>query len=99
MQGDTTRATLKIENEAKDIRQIVHDKKDTEILKWLKKTDPISNHTAARAKCEVGTGDWFISSHYWLLPQRSLWLHGIRGLTPDLGTYWLLGMAKRNFTQ
>src|SRR5271169_3087055 len=82
IQGDTTRATLAIENDVKDIYHHVRDKNYKEIRQWLTKTDPISNHTAACAKHEPGTGDWFISSHefsYWLLPGRSLWLHGIPG--------------------
>jgi ankyrin repeat domain-containing protein 50 len=82
MQGDTTRATLTIENKVKDIYDNVRDKSYKEIRQWLTKTDPISNHTAACAKHEPGTGEWFILSHefsQWLLPGRSLWLHGIPG--------------------
>jgi Cdc6-like AAA superfamily ATPase len=82
MQGDSTRATLAIENTVNNIHRRVETKNHKEILQWLMKTDPISNHTAACAKHEPGTGDWFISSHefsYWLLPGRSLWLHGIPG--------------------
>jgi NACHT domain len=82
MQGDATRATLAIENDVKDIRHHVRDKNYKEIRQWLTKTDPISNHTAACAKHEPGTGDWLLSSQefsYWLLPGRSLWLHGIPG--------------------
>jgi Cdc6-like AAA superfamily ATPase len=74
MQGDSTRATLAIENTVNDIHHRVETKNRKEILKWLTKTDPISNHTAACAKHEPGTGDWFISSH-----EFSLWLHGIPG--------------------
>ena len=82
MQGDTTRATLTIENTVKDIHCHVRDAKHEKILTWLTKTDPISNHTAACEKRQAGTGEWFISSRefsYWLLPKRSLWLHGIPG--------------------
>jgi hypothetical protein len=82
MQGDSTRATLAIQNKVKDIHHHVKDKNHKEILQWLNKTDPISNHDTARKKHEPGTGGWFISSHvfsYWLLPGRSLWLHGIPG--------------------
>jgi hypothetical protein len=56
LQGDTIIATLTIENKVKDIQNIVHDKKDTEIRNWLKKTDQVSNHTAAQEKHEEGTG-------------------------------------------
>ena len=79
MQGDTTRATLAIENTVNDMHR---HSKDPEIRRWLTKVDPISNHIAARAKHEPRTGDWLILSHefsYWLLPGRSLWLHGIPG--------------------
>ena len=82
MQGDTTRATITIENRVNDIHHHVKDDKCEKIHRWLTKTDPISNHTAACAKHEPGTGVWFTSSHqfsYWLLPGRSLWLHGIPG--------------------
>ena len=82
MQGDTTRATLAIEHTVNDIELHVKDQSYRDILKWLTKVDPFSNHTAAREKHEPGTGEWFISSHeysYWMLPGRSLWLHGIPG--------------------
>ena len=82
MQGDSTRATLEIEHTVKDIQIHVKDQTYREILKWLTKVDPVSNHTIARAKHEPGTGEWFISSHEyssWMLPGRSLWLHGIPG--------------------
>jgi hypothetical protein len=82
MQGDTTRTTLAIENTVKDIQYHIQDAKHEKILAWLNKTDPISNHTAACGKRQIGTGEWFISSHefsYWLQPKRSLWLHGIPG--------------------
>ena len=82
MQGDTTRVSLAIETTVNDIRGHVQDRHHKDILKWLTKTDPSSNHAAACAKREAGTGEWFISSHefsYWLLPGRSLWLHGIPG--------------------
>lgn len=82
MQGDTTRTTLAIEKTVKDIHSHIQDTKHEKIFAWLNKTDPISNHTAACEKRQLGTGEWFISSHefsYWLLPKRSLWLHGIPG--------------------
>src|SRR5271169_1937868 len=82
MQGDTTRTTLEIESTVKDIHCHIKDAKHKEILSWLTKTDPISNHTAACEKHQDGTGQWFISSHeysQWLRPKRSLWFHGIPG--------------------
>ena len=82
LQGDTTRTTLTIENTVKDIHCHIEDTKHKDIITWLTKTDPISNHTAAREKYQAGTGEWFISSHefsYWLLSKHSLWLHGIPG--------------------
>ena len=71
MQGDTTRATLAIENTVNDIQIHVKDQGHRNILKWLTKVDPLSNHTTARAKHEPGTGEWFTSSHEyscWMLP-------------------------------
>ena len=82
MQGDTTRAVLGLENTMNDVHSLLQDTNHQEILKWLTKADPISNHRAACDKHEPGTGEWLISSHefsYWLLPGRSLWLHGIPG--------------------
>lgn len=82
MQGDTTRTALEIENTVNRVHSILSDSKHKDILTWLTKTDPISNHRAAREKHEPGTGEWFLSSHeftHWLLPGRSLWLHGIPG--------------------
>jgi hypothetical protein len=82
LQGDTTRATLAIEHKVNDIQIRVKDQNHRDILKWLTKVDPFSNHAAARAKHEPGTGEWFVSSHEyssWMLPGRALWLHGIPG--------------------
>jgi hypothetical protein len=82
MQGDTLQATLTIEPAVKDIQRHVHTQAEKDVLKWLNKVDPFANHSAARAKWEPGTGEWFISSHEftsWMLPGRSLWLHGIPG--------------------
>jgi hypothetical protein len=65
-----------------NVQSLLQDTNHQEILKWLTKADPISNHRAACDKHEPGTGEWLISSHefsYWLLPGRSLWLHGIPG--------------------
>jgi hypothetical protein len=79
MQGDIASTTLAIEN---TLHSHMQDTKHEKILAWLTKTDPISNHRAACEKCQAGTGEWFISSNefsYWLLPKRSLWLHGIPG--------------------
>ena len=56
MQGDTTRTTLSIENKVEDIHCHIQDTKHEKILTWLTKTDPISNHTAACQKCQIGTG-------------------------------------------
>jgi hypothetical protein len=82
IQGDTTQLTLNIENTVNDLNHHVRDQSRTDIHRWLAKTDPKSNHIAACSKHEPGTGEWFISSHefsYWLLPGRSLWLHGKPG--------------------
>jgi hypothetical protein len=82
MQGDTLQATLAIEPAVKDIQDHVHTQAEKDVLRWLYKVDPFSNHWAARAKWEPGTGEWFVSSHEftsWMLPERSLWLYGIPG--------------------
>jgi NACHT domain len=79
--GDTAQSTLAIESAVKDIKH-TQGRSRKDILTWLTKVDPASNHTAACEKHEPGTGEWFINSHefsYWLLPGRSLWLHGIPG--------------------
>jgi hypothetical protein len=82
MQGDTTRTALTIETTVNRIHSTLQDTNHKEILQWLTKTDPIDNHRAACDKREPGTGEWFLSSHefsYWMLPGRSMWLHGIPG--------------------
>jgi Cdc6-like AAA superfamily ATPase len=79
MQGDMAQATLAIEHRLEDIDTYTKGQIHQEILKWLTKVDPVSNHTA---KHECGTGEWFILSRqysFWMLPGRSLWLHGIPG--------------------
>ena len=79
---ETTCTTLEIKKTVKDIHCHIQDTAHKEILAWLNKTDPISNHTAACEKCQHGTGQWFTSSlefSQWLQPKRSLWLHGIPG--------------------
>ena len=82
LQGDIATTTLAIEDKVKDIHHIIHDEKDAKIIQWLKKVDPESNHVAACKKREPSTGEWFVLSSefsHWLLPKRSLWLHGIPG--------------------
>jgi hypothetical protein len=82
MQGDTTRTTIAIENMVKDVHSHINEAKHKEILTWLTKTDPISDHAAACEKHHAGTGEWFISSHefsHWFRAKRSLWLRGIPG--------------------
>jgi hypothetical protein len=80
LQGDTLQGTLTIEPAVKDIQRHVHTQAEKDVLKWLNKVDPFTNHWAARTKWEPGTGQWFVSSHEftaWMLPGRSLWLYGI----------------------
>src|SRR5205814_4809219 len=43
IQGDTTRATLSIENTVKDIQGHTKEQSHRDILKWLTKVDPFSN--------------------------------------------------------
>ncbi|KAJ4296903.1 hypothetical protein N0V90_006951 [Kalmusia sp. IMI 367209] len=53
------------------------------ILTWLSAPDSSTNHAAARAKHEPGTGQWFLKSteyHEWLLGSSPrLWLYGKAG--------------------
>jgi hypothetical protein len=63
VQGDTTQLTLNIESTVNDINHHVRDQNQTDIHRRLAKTDPKSNHIAARSMHEPGTGEWFISSH------------------------------------
>jgi ankyrin repeat domain-containing protein 50 len=82
MQGDTLQVALGIEPAVRDIQDHVHTQAEKNVLKWLYKVDPFANHAVAHAKWEPGTGEWFVSSHEftsWMLPGRSLWLHGIPG--------------------
>jgi hypothetical protein len=82
LQDDVTQTTLAIETAVVDIKQHNHDQSHKNILQWLTKVDPSSNHNEACKKHEPGTGEWFINSHefsYWMLPGCSLWLHGIPG--------------------
>jgi len=82
MHGDAARTTVEIADRVKEIETDVQEQKHIDVLKWLTKVDPFMNHFAARAKHEPGTGEWFVSSHEftsWMLPGRSLWLHGIPG--------------------
>jgi hypothetical protein len=44
MQGDTTRAALKIENTVTSIHSMLQDTNHKDILTWLTKCDPTSNH-------------------------------------------------------
>jgi NACHT domain len=79
MQGDTTRTTLAIQD---TVHTHVQHANRKEILKWLNRTDPATNHNAACKKKHDETGKWFLESREfskWLLPNRSLWLHGIPG--------------------
>jgi ankyrin repeat domain-containing protein 50 len=67
-----------IEGKQKEI-----DNKRREIINWLWPCDPSTNHSAAQAKHEPGTGSWFIESKDftdWKENNiRSLWLQGIPG--------------------
>jgi hypothetical protein len=59
------------------------DQETKDILKWLKTSDPSTNHTSARRKHEPTTGTWFLQStpfKTWKsAPKSLLWLHGIPG--------------------
>jgi Cdc6-like AAA superfamily ATPase len=53
------------------------------IHRWLRETDPSTNHHMARDKREAGTGRWFFNTPHWqrwLTDKNSLlWLHGQAG--------------------
>jgi hypothetical protein len=82
MQGDNIRSILEIENKVDDVHHHVQNQFHKDVLQWLTKADPLSNHTAVHSRHEPGTGEWFLSSNNYsrcLLPGRALWLHGIPG--------------------
>ena len=84
LEGETMGAALKVKTVVKDIQTRIHGQNKTDVLKWLTKVNPFTNHEAARGKHEPGTGEWFLSSPEftsWMLPGRSLWLHGSAGKT------------------
>jgi hypothetical protein len=82
MQGDNTLSILEIENKVDDVQCHVQNQFHKDVLQWLTKVDPLSNHMAAHSRHEPGTGEWFLLSNdysRWMLPGRTLWLHGIPG--------------------
>jgi hypothetical protein len=58
-------------------------KRHSQVLQWIKVTDPSSNHNAARKKHQPTTGEWFLQSKQfvaWLEGRiPSVWVHGIPG--------------------
>jgi len=75
IQGDAAKSILALESH-------VESQFHKDILQWLTKADPFSNHMAAREKHEPKTGEWFICSKsysQWMLSNQALWLHGIPG--------------------
>ncbi|KAL8852047.1 MAG: hypothetical protein Q9221_003072 [Calogaya cf. arnoldii] len=53
------------------------------VYNWLAAPNPLRSHEEARAKCLLGTGEWFIEHmqyHKWRVePNSLLWLHGTAG--------------------
>lgn len=59
------------------------DERKQQVLGWLSRTDPSSNHNEARKKHEPETGDWLLQSeayNKWKTSSSSmLWLYGKGG--------------------
>ncbi|PQE33508.1 hypothetical protein CJF32_00003381 [Rutstroemia sp. NJR-2017a WRK4] len=59
------------------------EEKRRALLQWLSKTDPSTNHQAARKACMRGTGEWLLRNleyRRWKENPRSfLWLQGLPG--------------------
>jgi hypothetical protein len=77
--------SVKLVNLSDDIKHQEIDSKRKDIINWLWPCDPSTNHAAAQAKHEPGTGKWFIDSEDFIswkenkIRSRSLWLQGIPG--------------------
>jgi hypothetical protein len=75
--------SVKLANLSDDIKHQEIDGKRQAIIDWLWPCDPSTNHVAAQAKHEPGTGMWFIDSEEFTSWKgkkiRSLWLQGIPG--------------------
>jgi NACHT domain/Fungal N-terminal domain of STAND proteins len=60
-----------------------NDDKRRRVINWLEGCDSSTNHHAARAKHEPGTGNWLVASEQynsWLKKEsKFLWIHGIPG--------------------
>ncbi|KAJ9660146.1 hypothetical protein H2201_007053 [Coniosporium apollinis] len=87
---DTTRLcmdTAGLLTDTSHIRQTIHssqtDERKQQVLGWLSRTDPSSNHNEARKKHEPETGDWLLQSeayNKWKTSSSSmLWLYGKAG--------------------
>ena len=61
-QADTAQSTIEIEHKLNTIETHGEVQNHRQILQWLTKVDPVSNHSAARAKHEPGTCNWFVES-------------------------------------
>ena len=78
LQGATAEATQDMRRMVRDIQQQQNDGK---IREWLSAPDPNTNFSAAREKCQLETGTWFLESQefsqWFQLGNQSLWLYGI----------------------
>jgi hypothetical protein len=81
--ADTLRETLEVMESIEAITVIATKQLKSTILAWLKRSDPSTNHSAARDKHEPTTGDWFLDSptlSSWTKESvKSVWLYGIPG--------------------
>jgi len=83
-----------VQNTTSSIKEIVEgvqssvdtaniSQRHSQILDWIKLSDPSSNHNSARKKHEPTTGQWFLESEpfvSWIEGQiTSIWIHGIPG--------------------
>ncbi|KAG8832783.1 hypothetical protein FRC20_007808, partial [Serendipita sp. 405] len=85
--GDQAKLTCNIEKTVNNVSDQLEDIKlleyRKEILKWLKGSDPTTNHNTARKKHEPGTGEWLLDSKEfksWMEEDgKIVWLNGIPG--------------------
>lgn len=82
LQGGRQEVRMKEDSKVLDgLRSL--NKRDAEIIVWLKRTDSFNTHARAREICGPGTGEWFISSAEFLdwfnLVGRSMWMYGKPG--------------------
>jgi len=78
------RDMIRIRNQmANNLQERETKRARTEILEWLRSTDPSTNHKTARGKHQKLTGEWILASTEFCKWKQEaggfLWLHGIPG--------------------